>query len=55
MDEDSGVVEFSVENKNVDMEREVTVQFDTFDKTATGKISNLVVHLILSSIPSLTL
>lgn len=57
VDEDSGVVEFSVKNKNVDLEREVTVQFDTVDKTATGKISHLplVVHSVLSSLPPLTL
>lgn len=39
MNEDSGMVVFSVKNKNVDLEREVTVKFDTFDKTAIGNVS----------------
>ena len=36
VEEDSGVVVFVVENRNPDMEREVTVQFTTIEGTATG-------------------
>ena len=45
VEEDSGVVVFVVQNRNPDMEREVTVQFTTIEGTATGTIvalSNIV-------------
>ena len=41
MDEDAGVVTFTIQNRNPDLEREVTVQFTTTDGTATGNgVSN---------------
>ena len=42
MDEDAGVVTFTVQNRNPDLEREVTVQFTTTDGTASSNgISNI--------------
>ena len=44
MDEDAGVVIFTIQNRNPDLEREVTVQFTTTDGTATGNgVSNIKV------------
>ena len=36
VDEGAGVVTFTVQNRNPDLEREVIVQFTTTDGTATG-------------------
>ena len=41
VDEDSGVVTSIVENRNPDLEREVTVQFTTTEGTASGEFCNI--------------
>ena len=42
VDEGAGVVTFTVQNRNPDLEREVTVQFTTTDGTATG----ILIHCV---------
>ena len=39
VNEGAGVVTFTVQNRNPDLEREVTVQFTTTDGTASGMLS----------------
>ena len=46
VDEDAGVVTFTVQNRNPDLEREVTVQFTTTDGTATGVFMEILIHCV---------